>query len=182
VTIEEERLAPARTAFTEMGLTNEQQQRLLDLHVSAWQEMDAARATQTLQAQHDAFAAMRKGWRDESMAAPDTGGSGYQTNINSAMSALHRVLPISVQRQAFDKDGRVVTITAYPRREFDEALLSTGMTDHPAFLRFGMALARVLNESSKTVAPNSPGPPADGGGKAPGRAGLQYDFDRNRRG
>lgn len=136
-------------------------QKLVDFHVAAMQAEKAAE----IQRQHDAFADMRRGWRNNIMADEDLGGAGFQTNQSAAIRMLQLFIP----------EGR--------REAFDQFLMITGATDNPEFFRFLVNLARKFDEPAPVPAP-TPRVPLDGAAGRPPSAGnsrLSYSYPRGNR-
>lgn len=117
------KLDPAQLeAFTpiakELGLSNEQAQRLVDLNTA---NVQAART-----AQESAWKAVNKTWREETRADKDIGGAKYDENIGVASKAI-------------DKFG-----TPELRKALDES----GMGNHPAVVKFFVNVGRQLSEDT----------------------------------
>jgi len=133
-------------------------QKLVDMHIAARQaDLLAER-----QAQHDAFAEMRRNWRNEIMADEELGGAGFQTNQSAAIRMLQLFIP-EARREAFD-----------------QFLMTTGATDHPAMFRFLVDLARKFDEPAPVPDP-TPRVPLDGAAGRPPNAGtsrLSYSYPR----
>ena len=145
------------------NVSPEAAQAAMTMHVAAIQALNE----QALAQQHAAFADTRREWRTQSVSAPELGGSGFETNRAAAIRMMY----------LFVEPAR--------RDAFDQALLTTGMTDNPEFFRFLVNLARKFDEPAPPP-PGALGPPAGAGGRAPARGGgerraLSYQFPRGRR-
>lgn len=141
------------TPFTEIlgqhKISQEDGQKLIDLHTSALN--DAVKAMD--QRQRDVFEEMRAGWRKD---FDKQAGNRRQTLVNDAKWLKSQILPDQKARDAFD-----------------EVMGYTGMGDHPAFINFMAATAKKLRERGAPANPTPPkGKPANpwdaryGGAKA----------------
>lgn len=90
--------------------------------------------------QHKAFAETRAGWRQEIKGDEELGGAAFDTN----RAAATRMLQLFVEPKR--------------RGAFDEALLLTGMADHPEFMRMMVNIARKFDEPSPSPQPRNPPP------------------------
>ena len=135
--IAEERLGELQAVMREANVPKEQAEKLWGMHTAAMAELRAGE----LQAQHDAFAEMRRGWRNQIAADPELGGAGYETN----KAAANRMLQLFVPQQH--------------RAEMDQFLSTTGATDHPALVRLLVNLAK-RHDELQTAPPNNPRPPS----------------------
>lgn len=145
------------------NVSPEAAQAAMTMHVQAIEALNA----QTLAQQHAAFADTRREWRTQIVSDPELGGSGFETNKAAAIRMMH----------LFVEPNR--------RDAFDQALLTTGMTDNPEFFRFLVNLARKFDEPAPPP-PGALGPPVGAGGRAPARGGgerraISYQFPRGRR-
>jgi antitoxin component of RelBE/YafQ-DinJ toxin-antitoxin module len=155
-TIDPTALAAATPVFKELGLTQDQAQKLVDLQVA--REIALAKAPQ------DAVETMRKEWRGKTEADPDikatvdknsgkTGMDAVKVNIARTLS----VLPVDLQV------------------EFKDAMNLTGAGDHPAFVKAFNKLAAFVTEGSHVA---GAGPSPDGqkkpGTPAPTAAAALY--------
>jgi len=114
------------------------------------------------------------------MADPELGGSGFQTNVGKAIGVLKRLVPISAERTV-EREGKLEKETYYPRKELDQALALSGMTDSLPLFRLLVAMDRFVNEDHRGPPPGGSGPPADGGGKPPrGNGRFNYTHPRGR--
>ncbi len=137
-TIDPSALATATPVFKELGLTQDQAQKLVDIQVQ--REIALAKAPQ------DAIETMRKEWRGKVESDPDikatvdknsgkTGIDAVKVNIARTLS----VLPVDLQV------------------EFRDAMNYTGVGDHPAFVKAFNKLAAFVTEGSH-VAGGNPSP------------------------
>lgn len=102
----------------ELGLSNDQAQKLVDIHVAQTQAAQAA--------QHEAWEAVAKQWADEARADKEIGGVKFDESIRFASKAI-------------DKFGS---------RELREALDTSKMGNHPAVVRFFVTVGRQLAEDA----------------------------------
>ncbi len=128
-------------------------QPLIDLHNTTMQQY----ADHLSQEQHRVWNDTRRGWVTETMADEELGGAGYQTS----MGAIARMRDLLVPESR--------------RAAFEQMLSTTGVGDHPEFLRILHNAARIYDEAP--MPPPGPRPPADIG-KAPGR-GLRSLYKSN---
>lgn len=129
-------------------------QALLNLHEKQMQEF----AQKMSDEQHRVWNETRQAWAKQVMGDPELGGSGYQTT----MGAVARMRDLFVA----DKD----------RPAFEEMLRTTGVGDHPAFLRMLHQAARFYDEP--TMPPPNPRPPASNGPRPARRLRDIYDQTR----
>lgn len=142
------KLAKTKETFNELGLSQEQAQKLINLHSETLQQYH----DNSLSEQHRVFGEMRKSWQNEVMSDEQIGGSGHHT----AMRAIARMRDMLVP----EKD----------RVAFDTFLSITGAGDHPAFLKLLHNAARRFDEPISPSVPAKPIPQ-----KADGRRGVLYD-------
>ena len=128
-TIDPAALEAATPVFKELGLTQDQAQKLVDIQIA--REIALAKAPQ------DAVETMRKDWRGQTESHADikatvdknsgkTGMDAVKVNIARTLS----VLPVDLQV------------------EFKDAMNLTGAGDHPAFVRAFNKLAAFITEGS----------------------------------
>ena len=126
--------------FTELAgaarVPQETAQQLLDMHVAEIQRLHEHVAAE----QHRVWNETRRNWRTEIMADEELGGSGFETNRATASRMLDLFVP---------EDRRTA---------FNQALIATGMTDHPEFFRFLVNIARKFDEPSPAPLPRNPPP------------------------
>lgn len=121
-------------------------QQLLDMHVAEIQRLREHES----QEQHRVWNETRRNWRNEIMADEELGGAGFETNRATASRMLDLFVPE-------DRRGA-----------FNQALIATGMTDHPEFFRFLVNVARKFDEPSPAPLPRNP-PPDIGRNPSSGR-------------
>ena len=128
--------------FTELAgaarVPQETAQQLLDMHVAEIQRLREYESAE----QHRVWNETRRNWRTEIMADEELGGSGFETNRATASRMLDLFVP---------EDRRTA---------FNQALIATGMTDHPEFFRFLVNIARKFDEPSPAPLPRNPPPDA----------------------
>lgn len=153
----------AMTAYTgalgKYGITQEAGQELIALHAAQMQQY----SEQTLARQHEAFGAMRAGWRDQVLGDPELGGANHQSAMAAVAEVRDRFIP---------RSGPV-------HEAFNDMLTSTGVGDHPAFLRFIARIGQALREPAAPTPAMKP--PSDIGRKPNGRALADiYDHPSSR--
>jgi len=148
ITIDEARLAPYVDILKTNNISPEVGQKLFDLHAQAIKEYD----TSTLEAQHRAFADVRKEWQGKIMSDPELGGSGFKT-VEGAVARM---------RDKF--------VPAKHHQEFNDFLNTTGAGEHPALWRLLWNVAKAFDEPASTPAGGSPPP---NHGKPPSRKGMK---------
>ncbi|MEO6783454.1 MAG: hypothetical protein ABI196_21605 [Bradyrhizobium sp.] len=154
-----EQLAEFREVASGHGLDQATAQKLIDMHAAHLRNY----AENTLAEQHRVFAETRAGWRENIMKDEQLGGASHPTT----MAAVARMRDLLVD-------------TAH-KQEFDDMLRSTGVGDHPGFLRLLHNSARLFDEPTK---PAQGAPPASNG-RPVGRAGFRsivYDHPRSQPG
>ena len=124
--------------FKELGLTNDQAQKLIDIQVA--RELALAKAPEA------AVTAMRTDWQTKVKADPDMvkATSGGKTGMDAVM------LDIARAKNALPADLRA---------EFSEAMNLTGAGDHPAVVKALWKLAQYVTEGSHVA---GKGPSAEG--------------------
>jgi hypothetical protein len=120
VTLDQAQVDAFTPVAKELGLTNEQAQKLVDLHTA--QTTEAAKAFQT--SQHEAWQTQVKQWESETRSDKEIGGAKFDENIGLAAKAI-------------DKFGS---------RELRQALDTSGMGNHPAVVKFFVTVGRQLAE------------------------------------
>jgi hypothetical protein len=139
LTPSDEILTPFTELLSQHKLSQEDGQKLIDLHTTALKE-----AVQAMdQRQRDVFEETRAGWRKD---FDKQAGNRKQTLVNDAKWLKTQILPDQKARDAFD-----------------DAMGYTGMGDHPAFIGFMAATAKKLRERSAPA----PSLPAKGAPTAP---------------
>jgi hypothetical protein len=112
-------------------------QGLIDLHNTTMQQY----AEHVAAEQHRVWNETRKGWQTQTMADEQLGGAGYQTT----MGAIARM--------------RDLLVADSNRAAFDQMLSTTGVGDHPEFLRILHNAARIYDEAP--MPPPNARPPAN---------------------
>jgi hypothetical protein len=105
VTLDEALLSEFTPLAQEMELSQENAQRLIDLHVKAQQGF--------AEGQNEAWTGMRKGWVETARADPEIGGKAFDATVAGA-------------RRALDKYGST---------GLKEILAVSGLGDHPELIR-----------------------------------------------
>ena len=138
----------ATPIFKELGLTQDQAQKLVDLYPKITENI--------VKANNDAYTAMREGWVSELKADKEIGGK--LDHVAAEIGKLKQQLPAAV------------------RDAFNEAVNFTGAGDHPAVVRALYEISKLVNEGSH-VSGNGPSPNGqsrDGVSKRPSLAGAMY--------
>jgi hypothetical protein len=138
-TLNKDALEAAVPVFKELGLTQEQAQKLVD--IQAKRESELAKSGQ------GDYAAVRKGWRDEVLA-------------DTTLSAGGKVKP-----EVLQTIGRAIDGINNPKlaADFRQVMDTTGVGDNPAFVRAFFAMAQQLTEGRPTTGKG----PSPEGQKAP---------------
>lgn len=116
VTVDETLLAEAVPLFKEMGLTQEQAQKLVDFQAKQVQAGS--------QKQVDAFNQLMSDWREQSKNDSEFGGEKFEENVKVAQAA----------------------ISAYGTPELKQLLEDHGVGNHPEVVRFMVRVGRTLKE------------------------------------
>jgi hypothetical protein len=136
--------------FTELAgaarVPQETAQQFLDMHLAEIQRLREHESAE----QHRIWNEMRRDWRTQIKDDPDLGGSGFELNHATASRMLELFVP---------EDRRAA---------FNQALITTGMADHPEFFRFLVNIARKFDEPSPAPLPRNP-PPDIGRNPSAGR-------------
>lgn len=142
-TLDQKVVEAALPVFKELGLTQDQAQRLVDLQT--------AREIELAKAPADTMTAMRTDWRAKVAADPEMSKA-----VNGDKTGLDAVkLDI----------GRALThLPADLQADFKAAMDLTGAGDHPAFVKAMWKFASLLGEGKHVTA----GGPSPAGQKAPG--------------
>lgn len=133
----------ATPIFKELGLTQEQGQKLFDFYTA--QQIEAAKAPQ------EAVTTMRNGWKAQVSADPDLAKA-----VNGDKTGLDAV-KLDIGRALTHLDPALST-------EFKQAMDLTGAGDHPAFVKAIWKLSQLVTEGKHVVGGN----PSPLGQKAPG--------------
>lgn len=142
MTLNKEAVAEALPLFKELGLTQEQAQKLVDVQTK--REAALAKSNQ------GDYASMREGWRKEVLS-------------DTSLSAGGKVKP-----EVLQTIGRAIDGLGDPKLsgEFRQVMDTTGVGDNPAFVRALFKLASQVTEGRPVAA----GGPSVHGQKAPGEA------------
>lgn len=149
LTLDEATVTEASIVFKELGLTNEQAQKLVDFQGKL--------AKTQAEAPYKAYDAMREGWQNEVKADKDIG----------------HILPKVKETigKALDTLGDPALVAS-----FKEGMNLTGAGDHPAFVKAFYKLAQSVVEGSHVSGkgPSPHGQSATGQGDRPTVAGAMY--------
>lgn len=115
--LDKERLAEAEPIFKDLGLTQEQAQKLVNL--------DVKRAQAEAEAQANAWTTLRSGWRDQVTADKEIGGQNLDQSLAHGNLAVNK----------------------FGTPELKEALKVYGMGDHPEFVRFCARVGKAMSEA-----------------------------------
>jgi hypothetical protein len=119
--------------FKEMGLNQEQAQKLVDFYVTKNQE--------SAEQPFKAYENLRKEWVDQVKADPEIGSrDGMKAEVRQTIS------------RGLDAIGNPALV-----KEFKDAMDLTGAGDHPAFIKAFHALAKMVTEG-EPVRGNGPSP------------------------
>jgi len=158
VSLDAERLTAANDIFQRHRVSPEAHKDLVQFHVAEMQRL----AEQTLQAQHDAFAGVKREWRDAAMGDDEIGGAGLQTSLQTANRMI----------QLFTTDKS--------RQPFMDMLKVSGLDSHPEMIRFLVNLGHKFDEPVVSPLPSSPSPDR---GTRPGTRGngsMRSHYDNPR--
>ena len=149
-TLDPKLLETVTPLFKELGLTNEQAQKLVDIQIA--REIAAARAPQ------DTYEATRTKWQAETTSHPDIKNLVDKDSGKTGIDAVKIVM------------GRALNAIGDPAlaTEFKAAMDLTGAGDNPAFVRTFLKLADFVTEG-KHVAGKGP---SIAGQREPGKTAL----------
>ena len=149
-TLDPKLLETVTPLFKELGLTNEQAQKLVDIQIA--REIAAARAPQ------DTYEATRTKWQAETTSHPDIKNLVDKDSGKTGIDAVKIVM------------GRALNAIGDPTlaTEFKAAMDLTGAGDNPAFVRTFLKLADFVTEG-KHVAGKGP---SIAGQREPGKTAL----------
>lgn len=138
----------ATPIFKELGLTQDQAQKLVDLYPKITENI--------VKANNDAYTAMREGWVSEIKADKEIGGK--LDHVAAEIGKLKQRLPEPM------------------RDAFNEAVNLTGAGDHPAVVKALYEFAKIVNEGSHVAGagPSPEGQNRNGVSKRPSLAGSLY--------
>lgn len=142
-TIDPKLLETVTPIFKELGLTNEQGQKLVDIQIQ--RELANAKAPQ------DAYAATRADWQSKVKADPEI--SAYAKDGKTGTDAVK-----------IDIGKAINTLPTDLQASFREAMDITGAGDHPAFVKAMWKFAQAIGEGK----PVSGAGPSPAGQVAPG--------------
>lgn len=150
-----ETLEAATPIFKELGLSQEQAQRLVSFHADQLKAASAA-------AQEASYTEMRADWRTKTLA--DTDIKSYSLDGKTGMDAVK-----------VDIGRALGTLDPTLRADFQAAMDLTGAGDHPAFVKAMWRLSQAISEgrpvSGKGPSPHGQTPP---GSKPPTAAQALY--------
>lgn len=158
-------VAPERMgAFTEvaagMRLTQEQAQSLVEMHATELQAALQRQVQSEVDRQYNVFHDMRRGWRETVEKDPAIGGNRLQTTVNEVIAL----------RNQYVNDAQHL-------RELSEAFNTTGIGDHPAFIRWMHNVYQGMKHSfSESDTPVTGGPVAQSTGGS--RYGRRYQASK----
>lgn len=121
-------LALAEPVFRDLGLTNDQAQKLTDAYV----QISAQAGTRAVEAQQTEIATQRKAWLDEAKADPEIGGAQWDASLETAGKALDR-------------------LGAPAGSQFRELLNATGLGNHPDMVRMFVKIGKSVGEDADFV-------------------------------
>jgi hypothetical protein len=127
VEVDPKAMAAFAPVAKELGLSQEQAQKLVDLQTNVLK--------QSAEAQQEAWNGILKGWHDESKADKEIGGAGFDANIALA----------------------VKTLTKFGTPELRAALDATGTGNHPEFIRLLVRVGNAIGEDKLIVGGNPAG-------------------------
>ena len=116
VQLDEAALAEATPLFKELGLTQEQSQKVVDLYAK---QVQAGSQMQT-----DNFNQLMNDWREQSKTDSEFGGDKYDENVKIAQHAISK----------------------YGTPELKQLLNDHGVGNHPEMVRFMVKVGRTLSE------------------------------------
>lgn len=116
VTMDESLLSEVLPMFKEIGATQEQAQKFIDLQ--------AKQVQASSQKQVDTFNQLMDDWRGESKNDSEIGGDAFEKNIKTAQSAINK----------------------YGTPELKQLMEDHGVGNHPEMIRFMVKVGRTLSE------------------------------------
>ena len=149
-TLDPKLLETVTPLFKELGLTNEQAQKLVDIQIA--REIAAARAPQ------DTYEATRTKWQAETTSHPDIKNLVDKDSGKTGIDAVKIVM------------GRALNAIGDPAlaTEFKAAMDLTGAGDNPAFVRTFLKLADFVTEGKHVAGKD----PSIAGQREPGKTAL----------
>lgn len=137
--VDAEAIAKATPIFKELGLSQDQAQKLVDLYADA--------SLKASQAPYEMYETMRNDWRDKVIKDPAIGdGTGLKPEVKATLGRAIDSLPADVAR------------------DFRAAMDLTGAGDNPAFIKAFYNLAQRMGEGTTVRGSN----PSEFGQRAPG--------------
>lgn len=132
-TLNKDSIAAALPVFKELGLTQDQAQKLVDLQT--------ARETELAKAGQGDYALMREGWRKDTLANPELSAGG------------------KIKPDVLATIGRAIDGLNNPKlaASFRQAMDSSGIGDHPAFVETFYQMAK-QNTEGRPVSAGGPSP------------------------
>jgi len=131
VALDEAALSEANPLFKELGLNQEQAQKVVDLYAK---QVQAGSQTQT-----DNFNQLMSDWRDQAKNDGEFGGDKFDENVKTAQAAVN----------------------AYGTSELKQLLEDHGVGNHPEMIRFMVRVGRTLGEDVPGVSGAAPTKAAD---------------------
>lgn len=131
MTLDPAQLEAAAPLFKELGLNQEQAQKLVDFQ--------AAQVQAGQQGQLDAFNQLKTDWVEQAKKDPEIGGAKFDENIGDAKRAISK----------FGNEG------------FTKLLNDFGMGNHPEVIRFMAKVGRLTKEDNPDDSGNPVGKPND---------------------
>lgn len=111
-------LESATPLFKELGLTQEQAQKVVDF--------EAARVAEQARSQAEAFEQLKADWRDQSMNDPEFGGEAFEENVSTAREALKK----------------------FGDAELSQLMEDYGIGNHPAVIRALVKIGKLTREDN----------------------------------
>lgn len=131
MTLDSVQLEAAAPLFKELGLSQEQAQKLVDFQ--------AAQVQAGQQGQMDAFNQLKNDWVDQAKADPEIGGDKFDENVGIAREALKK----------FGNEGLTKLLNDF------------GMGNHPEVIRLMAKVGRLTKEDNPDDTGNPPSKPND---------------------
>ena len=147
-TVDKAAINAATPIFKELGLSQDQAQKLVDLYPKLTGDI--------VKANNDAYNAMREGWVSELKADKDIGSR--LDHVSAEIGKLKARMPAEMQAS------------------FNEAMNLTGAGDHPAVVKMLFEFTKLVNEGSHVAGggPSEHGQNRSGQSKRPSLAGAMY--------
>lgn len=130
ITADTPQLAEALANFKQAGLSQEQAQKMVDMHIQA--------QAGVYEAQAKAWADQQQAWLDTAQADEEYGGVNFDENVGMARKALRAV----------------------GGPELTKALNETGMGSHPEFIRAFVRIGKAMADDDFSFGKSSSGGPA----------------------